>query len=557
MAAPATYLPTQIRRLARIVRAERKVADATAAALADLAEVVKTQLAADGYTAVVVDNRAPEWRQALTDAIMPVIADVYAEGYASETRSPALTSAAETAAERPDDRSPADRYAGQYLTQVENRLTGVADDVFRRITTALEDGRQAQFTVTGRDGVTSTETGESIQQLAARVNDLLGNEVWAKRGTVVARTEVISANNAGSQAAARDNAALFGTTEGSVIKEWLATSDTRTRETHQNANHDKVMGLHTPFSVGGASMQIPGDPAAPAREVVNCRCTALYHYPGDPDYDEMAADLGAAPGLKPVPAFTGMTDAEVKALVGDPEQGKAARRELSQRLARGPRWETLQGDAARTHAEKFLGPKGSQRAKTVHQRGQHTLITEVDLTPAQVQNLLDEAGPVLDKASLLLGRESVLVRVPEIASDTVFRRSSGALGYVTRGVNTIHLRPTLVAGNSSLIRGVDKALEQGHFMPSATGVSHVRYTVAHELGHVIDFINGHTGDLLRNNPAASAVYRKAKAAKVMSRYGRSSLQESYAEAFADWLLTDGTGASTGYQQEFGWHTHSH
>lgn len=291
---PEVYLPTRLRSLARIVRAERKVEAATKAALEALAAQVGAQLAADGYTGLVADNRAQEWREALATQIMPAIADVYDQGFRSEYRGDtAITAAILPGAEEPLPYSfgAADHLATQYLLTVHNRMIGVADDVFARIAAALEEGRQAQFTL--EDG--TVVTGESIPQLAARVDALLtGNTTWTGDAVRVARTEVISANNAGAEGAAYGNAELFGVSSTAVLKSWLNTHDHRTRPAHQDqtlggVGGQVVLGMDTVFSNG---LQRPGDPSGPAGQTINCRCTALYHYPGDPGYDDMLAAAG-------------------------------------------------------------------------------------------------------------------------------------------------------------------------------------------------------------------------------------------------------------------------
>jgi hypothetical protein len=58
-------------------------------------------------------------------------------------------------------------------------------------------------------------------------------------------------------------------------KRWIATPGPRTRDSHRAANGQKV-GLQTSFTVGGVLMRYPGDPLAPAREIVACRCAIGY-----------------------------------------------------------------------------------------------------------------------------------------------------------------------------------------------------------------------------------------------------------------------------------------
>lgn len=106
--------------------------------------------------------------------------------------------------------------------------------------------------------------GESIPELQARVHKLFGfsEEFRTER---IARTEMLSASNTGSVEAYRQSGEV-------EKKEWLSIIDDRTRESHVAAN-GQVVGLDAPFSVGGASMDRPGD--GPAAEVVNCRCTTV------------------------------------------------------------------------------------------------------------------------------------------------------------------------------------------------------------------------------------------------------------------------------------------
>ena len=79
------------------------------------------------------------------------------------------------------------------------------------------------------------------------------------------------------------NAANFATTESAktifpaeqLMKEWIASFDDRTRTTHAEVDGNEVSANDT-FMVGGAQMMFPGDPSAPASEVINCRCSVAY-----------------------------------------------------------------------------------------------------------------------------------------------------------------------------------------------------------------------------------------------------------------------------------------
>ncbi len=85
----------------------------------------------------------------------------------------------------------------------------------------------------------------------------------------IARTEVHTAANFASDTAAR-------ATGLDLVKEWATTADSRARQSHVDADGQR-REMDEPFEVGGSSLDFPGDPKGSAEEVINCRCTVLYH----------------------------------------------------------------------------------------------------------------------------------------------------------------------------------------------------------------------------------------------------------------------------------------
>lgn len=106
--------------------------------------------------------------------------------------------------------------------------------------------------------------GMSIDDLTTSLADKAS--LSEKRARAIARTEAVAAANGGTLQAWK--------AAGVVTKQWLATSDPRTRETHLNANGQRasVEGL---FNVGGFDAEYPGDPRLPVQERANCRCTFI------------------------------------------------------------------------------------------------------------------------------------------------------------------------------------------------------------------------------------------------------------------------------------------
>lgn len=148
--------------------------------------------------------------------------------------------------------------AEAYLSDAPNRVSGFSDELW--------DVSRAQL-------LEGFMEGESIDSLRDRLRTNVP-ELSSARARTIARTEVISASNAGSLSMVE--LAEFGGT-----KSWLATEDARTRPTHVLADGQTVR-MAEPFLVGGFPLQFPGDPSGPLEEIVNCRCTTTYDLDDDP-----------------------------------------------------------------------------------------------------------------------------------------------------------------------------------------------------------------------------------------------------------------------------------
>ena len=123
------------------------------------------------------------------------------------------------------------------------------------------------------EGLSANETaGELAERVRGHVASLAG---W--KAEQVARTTGGGAFEAGELAAFRDG--------GVTHKRWLSERDGVVRESHAGADGEEVE-LEAAFSNG---LMHPLDPAGPASEVVNCRCTLL---PSTPE---------ATPGLEAEP----------------------------------------------------------------------------------------------------------------------------------------------------------------------------------------------------------------------------------------------------------------
>lgn len=209
-----------------------------------IARTFSTRVQASPATSTAAATYVPlAWSEALNGPVLGYVSDVYVD-------------AAGAVAEAVD--APGDLLVGEdllrlHLTRARNRLRGIGDEVWDVVREQLLVG---------------TADGDSAAQLAARIRNVTGLPDW--RAATIARTEVHAALEAGSY----DQALLV---DPDARKIWLATNDSRTRETHRAADGQNV-AIGDPFRVGGSTLRFPGDPLGAADETVNCRCSVMYDF---------------------------------------------------------------------------------------------------------------------------------------------------------------------------------------------------------------------------------------------------------------------------------------
>lgn len=108
--------------------------------------------------------------------------------------------------------------------------------------------------------------GDSIPELRARLQKVF-TDLSDYRATMIARTESVGGYNSAAHLVALD--------AGATRKTWLATDDTRTRATHRAANGSSV-ALNKRFPL--TESRWPADPAAPANQSIQCRCTLTFEF---------------------------------------------------------------------------------------------------------------------------------------------------------------------------------------------------------------------------------------------------------------------------------------
>lgn len=120
--------------------------------------------------------------------------------------------------------------------------------------------------------------GESIDELSKRI--ARDTCIDAGRSSLLyARTAMTGAQNAGRVERMKE-AEEMGI---KVQKQWMSTLDSRTRDSHRSMDGE-IVDTDEEFSNG---LEYPGDPSGDPREVYNCRCTLIYHYPEYSNYSNM------------------------------------------------------------------------------------------------------------------------------------------------------------------------------------------------------------------------------------------------------------------------------
>lgn len=133
------------------------------------------------------------------------------------------------------------------------------------ISAKINETTKEKLRKTLQEGV---QNGEGVPELSKRIRNLF-NDFSKTRAETIARTEVISANNAGSL----ESYKLGGVEK----KEWITALDERTREWHVEAD-GQIVGIDEPFLVGGEELMYPGDPSGSPENTINCRCTIAPYF---------------------------------------------------------------------------------------------------------------------------------------------------------------------------------------------------------------------------------------------------------------------------------------
>lgn len=154
----------------------------------------------------------------------------------------------------------------RYLANAKRELRDLDPNYFSR------ELRDKRFDSTVRKAMESGTplTQEQIDRLSTRYSDNLLQ--W--RGETIARDQSITALNKSQNEATAQLVESGAVEQRDIVREWDATMDTRTRQSHRDIDGQK-RAVNEPFTIGISQLMFPGDSSlgAPAEETINCRCT--------------------------------------------------------------------------------------------------------------------------------------------------------------------------------------------------------------------------------------------------------------------------------------------
>lgn len=131
----------------------------------------------------------------------------------------------------------------------------------------------------------ATAANLGLEESAKLIQQSVGGSVSVSRAQTIARTESHSALQGAKQSVV-DDTGLAGN------KEWMTTEDGRERHWHAEVDGQVVRVnemFRVPNSKGTAIdlLEYPGDPSAPAEQVINCRCQWSFIPDSEQDLDRV------------------------------------------------------------------------------------------------------------------------------------------------------------------------------------------------------------------------------------------------------------------------------
>ena len=206
------------------------------------------------------------------------------------------------------------------------------------------------------------------------------------------------------------------------------------------------------------------------------------------------------------------------------------------------------------HDGTAAGQSAAAKVKQSFALGKAKVHIETSMTPEQTKALLGDISEVLTKSG---HSGDVTFHVP-IGDRKFGSKTSITGGYVHQGTTVVRLNPRVADG--SLEHPDVNAQLAKQLMPGAEAVGFRKWTIAHELGHVVDHshthvmphVHDHNGRLITSRVSEDAKTLHKDSRGGLSKYGKTNPTEAYAEVFAEFTLGKRTPLVMSYAKRYGW-----
>jgi len=158
------------------------------------------------------------------------------------------------------------------------KITGVTEVTREQIKKVIIDSFKAQ---------------DSSQELSLKIQETF-DEIKQGRANTIARTEVLTAVSQGQSIKVEKLSNEIPNFKDNLLKTWITAQDGQVRSplNGDKANHVILDGEEVAsdksFSNG---LDFPREAKGPAEEVINCRCSVIYHMKGDSNYIDNILDI--------------------------------------------------------------------------------------------------------------------------------------------------------------------------------------------------------------------------------------------------------------------------
>lgn len=180
---------------------------------------------------------------------------------------------------------------------ISDQMLSVISNMSVELVKGLSDEVAAQTKSAIQRAVLGEETPFTVANQLSTIIGPRGNIGAGASADRIVRTEVGRAFSIADDLMAQDIQDTRPEDLPKIVKVWIATFDTRTRDDHVNA-HKQVRDLDDDFRVGGEDLGYPRDPSGSAANTINCRCVAIHVpenildetlsiYPGDKGGDDI------------------------------------------------------------------------------------------------------------------------------------------------------------------------------------------------------------------------------------------------------------------------------